>query len=101
MPKYKLPKLEEEDDKYIEPVRENWPSQWDREIRIPVNKAILAKLEVGKSATITLTGKVEGLTDEERENGRNRTEVLLVVSEVELPYDDNEFSEITRAVEEG
>ncbi len=101
MPKYTLPKLKEgnthhEDKLATESEEDDFPRRWDREIRIPVSAEILKTLKVGESVDVLLTGKVEGLINEEHEKGRNRTEMTLHITAVEAYSDDNEFAELSK-----
>ena len=99
MPKFTLPELPDtEGEKYkaeTAPVSDStsnvWPSEWERKIRIPVNKKIIDALEVGKDVQITLRGDVSGLNSSE-EAGQSRNYLEVVVDSVEA-YPAEEIDE--------
>lgn len=82
MPKYILPPPGKEKEK---PVPVETYDEWRRRVTIPVNKEILEALEVGASATVTLTSKVVGLSDNEREGEQSNRSVDLLIKSVEVP----------------
>ena len=78
---YKLPPIKKaEEGKQAEAVNthceeEEYPSEWDRRIRIPVNQDIARALEVGARARVVLSGNVDGL--QSRKDGRNELTIYL------------------------
>ena len=96
MPKFTLPDLPEPDegeDKVekaptIAAPDDTWPSQWERTIRIPVNRKIIEALAVGKDVQVTLTGDVTSLKSEENQ-GRNCCYLEVVVDSVNAELTDD------------
>lgn len=99
MPKFTLPDIPEMDSgaDNTEPAVKGsesdnvWPYKWDRSIRIPVNAKILASLEVGKVAQVTLRGKISGLNRQEAEDA-NRCHLEISIASVEA-YPAQEIDE--------
>ena len=93
---FKLPKLKKQEEECDAPICHNegeeFPSRWERGIRIPVNQKILDALKVGNSATIKLTGKITELQSETR-NDKERAYVEIEISEV-VTDSKNEFDEL-------
>ena len=97
MPKFTLPDLPEPDEGEDKaetataigmPADGPWPSQWDRTIRIPVNRKIIEALAVGKDVQVTLTGDVTSLKSEENQ-GRNCCYLEVMVDSVNAELTDD------------
>ncbi len=98
MPKFTLPDLPEPDEgenKKNSPVAEVstqgdgvWPSQWERTIRIPVNRKIIEALSVGKDVQVTLRGDVTSLKSEENQ-GRNCCYLEVMMDSVDAELSDD------------
>ena len=92
MPSFKVKAIKDQDT----PAK---PSSEERRprVHIPISKAWAEKLEVGgDSTTITLKGKILGLSLNEPEEAWRRNELEFEIHEVELPY-DNEYDELADA----
>ena len=100
MPVYELPKLktkEKDIDEDEMPAvagstsEQQFPDEWDRRIRIPVNEEILEQLKVGEKATITLYGNIEETTS--RKNDKQNAMFLeVMISKVDA-YPESETME--------
>lgn len=71
MPKWNLPpikrKRDEEKEEVLMPAmgdRESFPSAWERQIRVPCSPEILAALQVGAEAEVSLKGVISGLSSD-------------------------------------
>jgi hypothetical protein len=86
MPKWNLPPIErpkkEEVNDY--PLSSSgFPDVYDRQIRVPVNSAIIKALTVGGEATVTLRGKISELSSNESMIGNERTMLTIELEQVE------------------
>lgn len=87
MPTYDLPKLPAQPKaetavNAVMPQGGDFPDLWDRQIRIPVNAAIVAALAVGEGAEITLRGKIIEITSNDHANGGGRKQIVLEIDQV-------------------
>ena len=87
MPKYILPKIENEDMPSVVS-----PDSYQRTLYIPANAEIIKALEIGKTADVKLKGKLIGLEAREGEEYSSH-EFRIELSSVEA-YTENEFSEL-------
>ena len=97
MPRYRLPPLKESRDEEKNEVAmdssDSFPSRWDREIRIPVNKAIIDAVKAGQEVEVTLRGKVTEVESHDREDGKqSRNMVSLELMDVEIYEEEPEES---------
>jgi hypothetical protein len=97
MPKYILPQVDGRDDldgiPPIDPagtVRDEYryPDEWARRVSIPINDAILAALTVGQTARVNLRCRVEELASNQSATGAGRTELTVVIDEVDAYPED-------------
>lgn len=88
MPRYKLPpvkEMEEEENEPMEASMDSFPSRWDREIRIPVNQAIIDAVKAGAEVEVTLRGKVSEIESHDHEDGKhNRKMITVDLTDVEI-----------------
>jgi len=79
MPHYQLPPVKTEKESSVATPS---PDEWSRRITIPVNKEILAALEVDGEAVITLRGKITELSSSESVE-YSSTSVAITVDSVD------------------
>lgn len=95
MPKYELPELKEYKSEVgisdYDPVEND---RWFRQIRLPVNKAIIDVVKVGDEVEVKLKGKVVSTEARETERGKPRHEMEIELMEIESYAEENEFSEL-------
>jgi hypothetical protein len=91
MPKFNYPDLPEGQEKPMEasiaagPDKEEqrvWPDSWERRIRLPVSPEITQSFTDGDEATVTLTGKIVGISSNS-ENGMSRHYIELEASGID------------------
>jgi hypothetical protein len=80
MPHYQLPPVPAEKEPALNVASS--PDDWSRRITIPVNKEILAALEVDGEAVITLRGKITGLSSSESVE-HSSTSVTITIDSVD------------------
>ena len=73
---------------------------YDARITIPVSKAMLGKLKVGKKVKVTLSGEVKRISSNE-DTKKGRHEMTIMASTVEMEGGKNAFTEIADADEAG
>lgn len=91
MPHYQLPPVKTEKESNV-PAPSGLSSDfddWSRRITIPVNKEILAALEVDGEATITLRGKITSLSSSEGVD-HSSTNVTISIDSVDA-YPGNDM----------
>lgn len=98
MPRFTFPKLKpRKRDEYPEIAMsdsdQQFPGEWERTLHIPINKAILDRLNVGDEVEVSLYGVVEGLQNDERVEGPDRTMLTLEVKAVEAYSEEEEAEE--------
>lgn len=88
---YTVPKPKKSKDS---PYVESSPS-----VYIPLSQEMLAALEVGKSVTLTVTGKVTGLESRQSES-REKRECCLEIQRVEMDSETEDEKEYRKMSEE-
>tara|TARA_R110002074_G_scaffold171527_3_gene333890 strand:+ start:412 stop:834 length:423 start_codon:yes stop_codon:yes gene_type:complete len=85
MPSYKLPELQTQAQHDIYTMdggtEAGSPGKWERQVSIPSSPEILAALEVGEEASVTLRGKIIESTRSDKDGGRNN--FVLSITEVD------------------
>lgn len=68
--------------------------QYTPSVYLEVSKEQLDMLEVGKNVTITLLGKVKGLSADERDKGSDRYNIDLELKSVKINSEDTEIGKL-------
>ena len=93
---YTLPPMkgnkEEEDTPMIDGGG-TYPDSWDRRVNIPIDRALLDELDVGGDVEIILNGRIIQLSDQQQEEGNNRTSLELEITQVKSGGMDDELFE--------
>ena len=63
-------------------------------IYLEVSKEQLDILEVGKDVTIKVSGKVKGLSADQKDKSDDKYEIQLALKEVKISPEDNEFAKL-------
>lgn len=70
------------------------PEPYIPRIYLEVSKEQLDILEVGKDVTITVSGKVKGLSADQRDKSDDKYEIQLELKEVKIKPEDNEITKL-------